>query len=261
MKSCKCIWLLIAAFLVFAAFTAGGCGGSGGDPVSIPTGNNGGGGQSDDQRGGTITLSGHYILIGTLNTESELHSYIDKIITDRLSVSDIENVSDPFSVNFSSKDIIFIADARNLSADNLTTNAFMYNALGLSGATIAAVYPNAEDVNTLGNILGIQFVSPNDEPNDKHFEVLAVGTRYIYSDDTDFLTYDDGDITYNFVYVERSDKNEDYNDIGTASPDVYDPDPTYSDDVSIALISADIIEAYENRKSLRACIHRGRTSC
>lgn len=34
---------MIAAFLVFAAFTAGGCGGSGGDPVSIPTGNNGGG--------------------------------------------------------------------------------------------------------------------------------------------------------------------------------------------------------------------------
>ena len=43
MKRCKCIWLLIVAFLVFAAFTAGGCGGSGGDPVSIPTGNNGGG--------------------------------------------------------------------------------------------------------------------------------------------------------------------------------------------------------------------------
>ena len=235
-------------FFALALGTVG-CGGSGGDPVSIPTGNNGGGGQSDDQRGGTITLSGHYILIGTLNTESELHSYIDKIITDRLSVSDIENVSDPFSVNFSSRDIIFIADARNLSSDNLTTNAFLYNTLGLSGATIAAVYPNAEDVNTLGSILGIQFVSPNDEPNDKHFEILAVGTRYIDSDDTDFLTYDNGDITYNFVYVERSDKNEDYDDIGTASPDVYDPDPTYSDDVSIALISADIIEAYENRKA------------
>ena len=124
----------------------------------------------------------------------------------------------------------------------------MYNALGLSGATIAAVYPNAEDVNTLGNILGIQFVSPNDEPTDKHFEILTVGTRYI-SDDADYLIYDEGDITYNFVYVERSEKNKDYEDIGTASPDVYDPNPTYSDDASIASIDSTIIEAYENRKA------------
>lgn len=137
-----------------------------------------------------LTLSGHRILISSLSTQSELTPYINNIITDRLSVSDIENVDDPLSVNFSSKDIIFIANARNLSSDNLTTNALLFNALSMSGATIAAAYQNAEDVNTLGEILGIQFVSPNDEPNDKHFELLAVGRRYITSDDTDYIVYD-----------------------------------------------------------------------
>lgn len=224
--------------MIFAlALGAVGCGGSSGGDVRI-----------DQQSGGTLSLSGHYILIGSLNPESELTPYISEIITDRLTLSQIENVSDPLSINFSSRDIIFIADARNLSADNPTINAFVYNALSLSCATIAAVYPNADDVNNLENMLGIHFASPNDEPVDKHYEFIAVGKRYI-SSDADYLVYKEGDIPYNFVYVERSEKNKDYEDIGTASPDVYDPNPTYSDDASIATIDSTIIEAYENRKA------------
>lgn len=120
----KNFWAFIGmSALIFAlALGAVGCGGSSGGDVRI-----------DRRSGGTLSLSGHYILIGSLNPESELTPYISEIITDRLTLSQIENVSDPLSVNFSSRDIIFIADARNLSSDNPTTNAFLYSALGLSG--------------------------------------------------------------------------------------------------------------------------------
>ena len=211
----------VSALIFALAFGAVGCGGSSGGDVHI-----------DQQGGGTLSLSGHYILIGTLNTESELAPYISEIITDRLTVSQVENVSDPLSINFSDKDIIFIADARNLSSDNSTINAFVYNALSLSGATIAAVYPNADDVNNLENMLGIHFASPNDEPVDKHYEFIAVGKRYI-SSDADYLVYKEGDIPYNFVYVERSSKNESYFDASIESFDVYNPNPTYSDDAGV----------------------------
>ena len=219
----KNFWAFIGvSALVFAlALGAVGCGGSSGGDVHI-----------DQQGGGTLSLSGHYILIGSLNPESELTPYISEIITDRLTVSQVENVSDPLNINFSSRDIIFIADARNLSADNSTINAFVYNALSLSGATIAAVYPNADDVNNLENMLGIHFASPNDEPVDKHYEFIAVGKRYI-SSDADYLVYKEGDIPYNFVYVERSSKNESYFDANIESFDVYNPNPTYSDDAGI----------------------------
>lgn len=219
----KKFWAFIGmSALIFAlALGAVGCGGSSGGDVRI-----------DQQGGGTLSLSGHYILIGSLNPESELTPYISEIITDRLTVSQIENISEPLNINFSSRDIIFIADARNLSADNPTINAFVYNALSLSGATIAAVYPNADDVNNLENMLGIHFASPNDEPVDKHYEFIAVGKRYI-SSDADYLVYKEGDIPYNFVYVERSSKNESYFDANIESFDVYNPNPTYSDDAGI----------------------------
>ena len=230
----KKFWAFIGvSALIFAlALGAVGCGGSNGGDVVIP--GDGGGEESRDHGGGTLSLSGHYILVGTLNQESELTPYISEIITDRLTLSQVENVSDPLNINFSSRDIIFIADARNLSADNPAINAFVYNALSLSGATIAAVYPNADDVNNLENMLGIHFASPNDEPVDKHYEFIAVGKRYI-SSDADYLTYKEGDIPYNFVYVERSSKNKGYFDASIGSFDVvYDPNPTYSDDAGVA---------------------------
>ena len=229
----KKFWAFIGVSALIFALALGsvGCGGSKGGDVYIDR-QSGGGEESGGQGGETLSFNGHHILIGTLNTASELTPYVDQIITDRITVSQVENVSDPLSINFSSRDIIFIADARNLSSDNPTTNAFVYNALSLSGATIAAVYPNADDVNNLENILGIHFASPNDEPVDKHFEFLAVGRRYI-SDDADYLIYDEGDITYDFVYVERTSKNKSYIDASIESFDVYDPNPTYSDDAGV----------------------------
>ena len=51
-RSNSYVLLLIAAFLALAVITAGGCGGSGGDPVSIPTGNNGIGNEGGNNGGG-----------------------------------------------------------------------------------------------------------------------------------------------------------------------------------------------------------------
>ena len=93
MKSCKCIWLLIAAFLVFAAFTAGGCGGSGGDPVSIPTGNNGN--EGNNNGGGKtveLTLPSMFDIRSTPEFNSMVQKLKDSDVWDKVDSYNFYNV-------------------------------------------------------------------------------------------------------------------------------------------------------------------------
>ncbi|MBQ7170406.1 MAG: hypothetical protein IJR63_10955, partial [Synergistaceae bacterium] len=59
------------------------------------------------------------------------------------------------------------------------------------------MYPDAEDVKALGDILGLSLVGPEDEPSNKHFEVVAASMRYI-----------SGDILpHTFIYVDKCTEN------------------------------------------------------
>ncbi|MBQ6982647.1 MAG: BACON domain-containing protein, partial [Synergistaceae bacterium] len=161
------------------ALVAGGCGSS---SSSVSTGG-----------GGVLNPSGNYILIDPLDHGRDITHHIDAKITDRLSLAEFDALDE---VSLSSKHIIFISDASKISPDSYAVS-LLNKAFYDQGAALAAVYPDAEDVEALGDILGLSLVGPEDEPSNKHFEVVAASMRYI-----------SGDILpHTFIYVDKCTEN------------------------------------------------------
>ena len=192
--------------LIFAlAFGAVGCGGSSGGDVHIDR-QSGGGTESEDQQSGegTVSFTGHHILFGasgrTDSEMSELLPHIRNLITDTLDISKIASL-DTDGIIVSSADIIFLEDASTIKADDIDTVYPIRYAFYNRHVTIAAIYPDAEDVKALGNILGLTLVDPSNESNDKHFEIIAASMRYA-SGDT---------LPQTFVYLDKCSVNRVHN--------------------------------------------------
>ena len=143
--------------------------------------------------GGGLNPSGNYLLIDPLNHGREITPHIDAVITDRVSLAEFDVLDE---VSLSSKHVIFISDASKISPDSYAVS-LLNKAFYDQGAALAAVYPDAEDVEALGDILGVSLVGPENEPSNKHFEVVAASMRYI-----------SGDILpHTFIYVDKCTEN------------------------------------------------------
>ena len=200
----KNFWAFVGMSALIFALALGnvGCGGSSGGDVHIDR-QSGGGTESEDQQSGegTVSFTGHHILFGasgrTDSEMSELLPHIRNLITDTLDISKISGL-DTDGLIVSSADIIFLEDASTIKADDIDTVYPIRYAFYNRHVTIAAIYPDAEDVKALGNILGVNFVDPSNEPVHQYFEILAAGMRYASGDK----------LPHTFVYVDKHSANK-----------------------------------------------------
>ena len=187
----------VSALIFALALTAGGCGGSSG---------------SSSTGGGTISFSGHHILMGasgrTDSEASELLPHIRNLITDNFDLSRLSQLNTDGLI-VTSKDIIFIEDASTIRANDENAILPIRHAFFNKHVTIAAIYPDAEDVKALGNILGVTLADPSSEPNSKYFEIVAASMRYA-----------SGDILpHTFIYIDKCTENRVHNNLYTVSYD------------------------------------------
>ncbi|MBQ3448086.1 MAG: BACON domain-containing protein, partial [Synergistaceae bacterium] len=126
----------------------------------------------------------------------------DAKITDRISLAEFDALDE---VSLTSKHVIFISDASTISSDS---NAIKHlrNLFINNGTTIVAVYPDSEDMKTLNDIAGDNLATPENEPDHKRFEAVAVSHRLI-----------DNKIPYTFVYLKKCEENTSYTDINPNS--------------------------------------------
>ena len=200
--------------LIFAlALGTGGCGSSSSSSVST---------------GGVLNPSGNYILIDPLDHGRDITPHIDAKITDRISLAEFDALDE---VSLTSKHIIFISDASTISSDSNAIN-HLRNLFINNGTTIVAVYPDAEDMKTLSDIAGENLATPENEPDHKRFEAVAVSHRFI-----------DNKIPYTFVYLKKCDENTSYTDINPNSVTHTDPN---SPDIEPESESFDV-EAYSRQ--------------
>ena len=151
------------SLLAFAVFSGGGCGGS--------------------SHSGGSSRAKQYVMLGTVDTarvaDSNLYPRIEQKLTG--------TISDGFDFETLGKgDIIFLADASELANMDETTWEDVFNAYDEQGVALVAIYPDSEDVKTLGAFISValsQPVSDDGTPlKNPHFEYMAVSRRLIGSE-------------------------------------------------------------------------------
>ncbi|MBR1437306.1 MAG: BACON domain-containing protein [Synergistaceae bacterium] len=195
----------VSAVMFMLALGSGGCGSSGGGVQEGYNPDSGG-----NEGNGTLTFSGHRILMGasgrTDSEASELFPHIRNIITDSFDLSKLSQLNTD-GLRVTSRDIIFLEDASTIRADDENAMLPIRYAFFNRHVTIAAIYPDAEDVKALGNILGVTLADPSSEPNSKYFEIVAASMRYA-----------SGDILpHTFIYIDKCGENRVHNNLYTVS--------------------------------------------
>ena len=137
---------------------------------------------------------------------SELFPHIRNLITDSFDLARLSQL-DTDGLIVTSRDIIFLVDASTIRADDENAMLPIRHAFFNKHVTIAAIYPDTEDVKALGNILGVTLADPSSEPNRKYFEIVAASMRYV-SGDT---------LPHTFIYIDKCGENRVHNNLYTVS--------------------------------------------
>lgn len=189
MKRGFLFYALMIACTVFAVVSLGGCGGSGGSDVAIT---NERGNETDNDK--NYTFTGNPIIVGDVNSarlaKSELAPYIEEAVR-----------------NYSGdkNDMLIMSDASELSSGQIeipgqgTFTSEKIREAYLHGLTLVAVYPDADDIEALNNLLNLDLTKPDANAPDPHFEFLGVGIRPL-SNET----------IHTFVYVASISSNHEY---------------------------------------------------